>query len=984
MASVHRGSAVTQMNRLFDEGTLVGLPDARLLERYATQRDEVAFESLVRRHGAMVMAVCRGVVDDPNDADDAFQAAFLLLARKAGKLWVDDSLGGWLHRVASRIALGVRSDVTRRRNHERRVAERAANHCDSSKPQDDVPAVLHQEIDRLPERYRKPIVLCYLEEMTYEQAARHLRLSEGTTRGRLARAREMLRSRLSRRGIQSAGAPLPLLSGPARIASPSPELIQSTVRAARHFTLGNTAQAVTVSATTTALVKRAMRTMILARLKVAGAAAIVFGLLTCVATGLAAIGPVRPNAPEAANVAVEGRSSPPQPGAGTTESARPADQPPETITFQGRVLGSDGKPAAGASIYTVAPSFRASVKPVLQARTGDDGKFRFDMARTEFQSAVDIGPFASLTVIATGPSLAPDWVSVRKQPEGELSLRLVDDSVPIAGRILDLQGKPVAGARVTRGVIRAEGDAGLDPYLTLVREDPFKASNHRFAKEMLWPGFELPGGQSSVVTDADGRFQLSGIGRDRIVDLAVEGPSIQSATLKAMTRAGAKVSSPPGTFAGETIYPATFEHFVPPGRALTGIVRDKKTKQPLPRVEVAGQGTNARTTTDEAGRYTLVGFPKSKSYGLMVLAGDKSPYFVTCTVVPDSAGLGPVEADVECQPGIPLRLKLIDKDTGKPVTHADVFYEPVYPNAHAREVPGYAPVRGSGPYNSGLPQDDGSYLLGVLPGPGGVFVRTPVGVYRPACVDPPKFFKTKEPTDPKEPKRQLYGDASTVLVVSGEGWSGMPQSQFSAIVLVNPAEDSGPISAEAILEPDAKRDVRVIGPDGEALTDVVAEGEGAESSRTSGVVTVSQLNPLRPKRFIFRHDARKLVGSLIARGDEAEPYVVKLQPWGTITGRLVDSSGKPRPKVDLMTITWAQDLANPVKGLISSIQQTDREGRFRYEALVPGQEYSANAVGEQAAKGGFGVVIDRVVLKPGEAKDLGDVQALPAKPEMKP
>ena len=160
---------------------------------YVVERDELAFETLVKRHGRMVTAVCQGVVEDPHDAEDAFQAAFLLLARKARTLWVDDSLGGWLHRVACRIALQVRYDAARRREHERRAAERSAGRVGSPVDWDDLPAVVHQEIDRLPERYRKPIVLCYLEEMTYQQAASQLSWSEGTTRGRLAKAREMLR-----------------------------------------------------------------------------------------------------------------------------------------------------------------------------------------------------------------------------------------------------------------------------------------------------------------------------------------------------------------------------------------------------------------------------------------------------------------------------------------------------------------------------------------------------------------------------------------------------------------------------------------------------------------------------------------------------------------------------------------------------------------------------------------------------------------------
>ena len=175
----------------------------------------------------------------------------------------------------------------------------------------------------------------------------------------------------------------------------------------------------------------------------------------------------------------------------------------------------------------------------------------------------------------------------------------------------------------------------------------------------------------------------------------------------------------------------------------------------------------------------------------------------------------------------------------------------------------------------------------------------------------------------------------------------------------------------------------MLGPDGARLAGVTAEGDGAEAS-TTGALTVSKLNPLRPKRFLFRHAARKLVGCLIARGDEPEPYAVPLQSSSTITGRLVDAGGKPRSGVDLMTIDWQTAASDPARGVILYGQKTDAEGRFRYEGLVPGQEYSANAVGDQAAKGGFGVVINRIVLKPGEVRDLGDVRTHLPKPETAP
>ena len=174
------------IHQLFGEGTLAGLPDARLLELYICHRDELAFKALVQRHGPMVQAVCRGVVGDANDADDAFQATFLLLIRKAGSLWVRDSLGGWLHRVACRIAIQAKSDLIRRRHRERRAASSAGAGNRDVVPWDDAHIVLHQEIDRLPERFRQPIVLCYLEGMTYEHAARHLGWSVGMTQGRLS------------------------------------------------------------------------------------------------------------------------------------------------------------------------------------------------------------------------------------------------------------------------------------------------------------------------------------------------------------------------------------------------------------------------------------------------------------------------------------------------------------------------------------------------------------------------------------------------------------------------------------------------------------------------------------------------------------------------------------------------------------------------------------------------------------------------------
>src|SRR5262249_15369119 len=155
--------------------------------------------ALVERHGPMVLRVCRGVLDDPHDREDAFQATFLVLLKKARALWVKDSLGPWLHQVAYRTASCARMAASCRRRHERRAAAvLKERHVDGG---NELGRLLHEEIERLPERYRSPIVLCDLEGCSHEQAARHLGWPIGTVKSRQARGREQLRKRLRGRGL---------------------------------------------------------------------------------------------------------------------------------------------------------------------------------------------------------------------------------------------------------------------------------------------------------------------------------------------------------------------------------------------------------------------------------------------------------------------------------------------------------------------------------------------------------------------------------------------------------------------------------------------------------------------------------------------------------------------------------------------------------------------------------------------------------------
>jgi RNA polymerase sigma factor (sigma-70 family) len=256
-------------------------PDGQLLERFVAGRDEVAFEALVRRHGPMVLGVCHRVLHHAHDAEDAFQATFLLLARKATAVVKRDSVGGWLYRVAYHIALEARAVVDRRRARERQVDDMPHPEVVPEEPQDWQP-ILDRELTRLPEKYRVPLVLYHLEGRTHREVARELSLPEGTLSSRLSTARQMLGRRLARSGVAlPAGALVVALSEGAAEAAVPVRLLASTVRAAALLAAGEAA----LTTPAAALMKGALQTMLLKKLKVVAATAVV--VLTLGVGGLA-------------------------------------------------------------------------------------------------------------------------------------------------------------------------------------------------------------------------------------------------------------------------------------------------------------------------------------------------------------------------------------------------------------------------------------------------------------------------------------------------------------------------------------------------------------------------------------------------------------------------------------------------------------------------------------------------------------------------
>ncbi len=220
-------------------GVVGGLSDGQLLDRFVTgssESVEPAFQVLVERHGPMVLRVCRRVLEDPNDAEDAFQATFLVLLRRARSVRNRDSLASWLHGVAMRVAARAKVEAARRRRIEAR-GSRPSGGSNADPDRLDSETLIHEELNRLPEKYRAPIVLCYLEGLTHEGAADQLGWPVGTVRGRLSRARDLLRIRLTRRGVTATAAlaAIESLAQPARAAVPAAlrdATIQSVVQVA--------------------------------------------------------------------------------------------------------------------------------------------------------------------------------------------------------------------------------------------------------------------------------------------------------------------------------------------------------------------------------------------------------------------------------------------------------------------------------------------------------------------------------------------------------------------------------------------------------------------------------------------------------------------------------------------------------------------------------------------------------------------------------
>ncbi|MFI5454408.1 MAG: sigma factor-like helix-turn-helix DNA-binding protein [Isosphaerales bacterium] len=837
--------------------------------------------------------------------------------------------------------------------------------------------------------HRLAIILCDLEGMTQAQAANQLHWSERTLRHRLAEGRARLKRRLARRGLAPDGATLgALFLHEARTAVPT-AWHDVTVRAALDL-VNHTLTAGAVSAAVGSLTREVLKIMLVQKLKLATAVLFGAGLMAWVATATLISRGDEPQEPAPAPVAQ--RTTPPA-------TPQPEPDPPDTIgTFPvaGRVLDPDGKPVAGAEIfirhYTESGWDPADPAPKGQkgrvAVSDAEGRFHFelDKASSDWPNG-DEPAWHKAQIAAAAPVFARVWVEAGSLVRGgKATLRLVRDDVPIRGHVLDTQGRPVAGATVRlRQIGTVKDGIDLDAMLASGEFDHnhvsgwYGSAGWYVENESTWLG-----GRSTWTTGADGRFEVKGIGRDRIARLEIHGPMLAEGTLYVMARPAKAPPKPrphPTGRLRETMFNggfglapkpqlvgAAFEYIAGPSRPITGVVRLKGTGKPLEGITVLGTAgatwTQVVTRTDAQGRFRFLGLPKGELYQLHAFPRPGVDPFLGATVnLTDTAGLEPIETVLELPRGVIVTGRLIDKATGRPVWPSQV---------HHAELPSNQNEGSSNGFHSSLTVP--TFRLTVPAGAGMIYAKA-------------------------RGKDAIYSRARLRKADKGKGLGGfgdgethtMMLSAYHAYKIVDVPADAELLTVDLELTRGLTRKGRVVDRDGQPVTGAQCYGLiatwGQVKTLADDTFEVVGLEPDHPRQLIFAHKGRRLVGSVIIKGEEAKsdaPLVVRLEPPGSIKGRLVDDDGFPLAGATLGALSFGLDGSNLPQGLALDAMWPDSEtfttgadGAFQIDGLKPGIKTNSGAQFKDRPNLRLDtgkVLRDIVIRQSGEVRDLGDVK----------
>jgi RNA polymerase sigma factor (sigma-70 family) len=448
MAPPALGVALQQIRRMTVPHDYEERPDHQLLCDFVRRQDEAAFEALIRRHGSLVLRVCRQVLHHAQDAEDSFQATFLILARQAATIRKTEALAGWLHKVAFHVASKARRGAARRRAQESRVQPMTQQVSSHDHSWHEVQGILHEEIERLSEALRAPFILCVLESKSRPEVARQLGCKEGTVSSRLARARERLRRQLTRRGVTlSAVLAAGALSEGEESAAVSALLVGSTVRAALQVAAGIPIATAAGSAQVSALVTGGIRAMRATQSKTTAALLLAVGLLTA-GMGMLTYHTLAAKQPAAT------QSDGPRP---TGDKAK-GNTPSKHTILAGLVVDEAGKGVAGAEVEV------KDAREPARAVSKSDGTFQLsvsDPTRFGFRLLARSPDGDRLGYLRVDGSEQKNWQSLHLVLKAARRVEMT---------VADAEGRPLAGARagslsdgtiMARAVSDAKGRAAL-------------------------------------------------------------------------------------------------------------------------------------------------------------------------------------------------------------------------------------------------------------------------------------------------------------------------------------------------------------------------------------------------------------------------------------------------------------------------------------------------------------------------------------------
>lgn len=973
MTARHAGVGRHHLHRLVAADTEAGLTDRDLLRRFAGEQDQTAFEALVRRHGAMVLAVGRRILGNPHDAEDVCQAAFLLLAKKAASHRWQPSVANWLHQTAHWLALKAHRSAGRRAKREQKAAARQPADPLAEMTGRELLAILDAELLALPDSLRAPLVLCHLEGATRDEAAERLGCPLSTLKKRLERGRDRLHAALTRRGLGLSAAILGTLLVEQAAAAVPAALTRQTADAALALAAGGTINGV-VSSRVGQLVTGGIGMSGGTTIKALFGVLLVGGLLAA-GTAASKIGDDKqpPKAEKAA--APDAEPQPPAP---------PAEQPRSLKVI---VLDPDGKPLPGATLHVGVWTHEKDFNDKGDIETDAAGVAQIELPRTYYIVRLWASKKPYITLFANWEQAE---LSGGKPLPAEYTFRL-ENAVTAGGRVLDEQGKPIAGARVQVSLATNPKPAGGDG----------RASYN------TWLALK----ETAPTTDADGRWKIDNLPDhpEAELSLLVSHPDYVGGDRWVRAKESGVTT--------KMFRDGTATVAMKAGVVVRGQVTDPDGKPVKDAIVIHGHSHYARATTskfptDAEGRYRLPALEPGLT-PLTVIAAGFAPQMRQVDLKP---GLPP--QDFRLGPGQPVRLRFVDA-AGKPIPEVYVLLEewkgsraiysnhdPNHPKVPSTGIPKVADADGNWVWPNA--PDDPVKILVMARGftrleldvTGGATDRTvtlkaehrvtgtvtdaatgkpipaftviPVDVFRNGGLLHAERYNGVAGKDGRLDYLAERPDIPQRLRIEAPGYRTQDGSEFrigddpgrKQDFRLQPSPPRIGVVVDAAGKPVPKVEVLVATPTEPART---TDGDDNHRTFTDAAGRFEFPDPGEPWAVVAQTDAGMVFAEFPA--DRADAGTLKLRPWGAVRGTLRDG-GKPVAGATVFVYPIRlDDLSRPrVRDTLQTT--TDADGRFECPRVPPGPVSVRISLGPWRDEGFRSGPVVPLDLKPGERAEL--------------